>query len=207
MLFLRTPDFSSKNRCGASAEFEQTSTNAPYPALKLCRCRLAGTAKRWFPPGPAMHLRFTEEELSTLVEMVSLAAEVASWNERPGSEEGLSCYEALEDKVLEKAKLAGLGEKIKFDEEKQRHHLDPDHQEGTFFQQCYDEFRNEVFWEELVIRLSDRDLARVIGMNAWQEMTEEDRRHHTRDIEKRYWEEFSKNGIERLAVIFPPSEG
>ncbi|WP_193212309.1 hypothetical protein [Luteolibacter marinus] len=154
-----------------------------------------------------MHLRFTEEELATLVEMVSLAAEVASWNERPGSEEGVSAYEALEDKVLEKAKHAGLGDQIEFDEEKQRHHLNPEHQEGSFFQQCYDEFRNEVFWEELVIRLADRDLARVIGMSAWQAMSEEDRRAHTRDIEKRYWDEFSKNGIERLAVIFPHQEG
>jgi len=154
-----------------------------------------------------MHLRFTEEELGTLVEMVSLAAEVASWNERPGAEEGISAYEALEDKVLEKAKHAGLGENIEFDEEKQRHHLSTQYQDGSFFQQCYDEFRNESFWEELVIRLADRDLARVIGMPAWQNMTEEDRRAQTRDIEKRYWDEFAKHGIDRVAVIFPHSEG
>lgn len=154
-----------------------------------------------------MHLRFTEEELGTLVEMVSLAAEVASWNERPGAEEGISAYEALEDKVLEKAKHAGLGEHVDFDEEKQRHHLSTEYQEGSFFQQCYDEFRNESFWEEIVIRLADRDLARVIGMPAWQKMTEEDRRTQTRDIEKRYWDEFAKHGIDRVAVIFPHSEG
>lgn len=154
-----------------------------------------------------MHLRFTEEELGTLVEMVSLAAEVSSWNERPGSEEGVAAYESLEDKVLEKAKHAGLGEFIDFDEEKQRHHLTTEYQEGSFYQQCYDEFRNEVFWEELVIRLADRDLARAIGLPAWQGLTEEERRAQTQDIEKRYWEEFSKNGIERVAVIFPHGEG
>lgn len=154
-----------------------------------------------------MHLRFTEEELGTLVEMVSLAAEVASWNERPGSEEGLGAYEALEEKVLAKAKHAGQGEHIGFDEEKQRHHLTPEYQDGSFYQQCYDEFRNEVFWEELVIRLADRDLARAIGMPGWQNLTEEQRRSRTQDLEKRYWEEFSKNGIERVAVIFPHQHG
>jgi hypothetical protein len=162
---------------------------------------------RCFPPGPDMHLRFTEDELDTLVEMVSLAAEVASWNERPGSEEGVAAYEALEEKVLEKAKHAGQGDHIAFDEEKQKHHLTPEYQDGSFYQQCYDEFRNEVFWEELVIRLADRDLARAIGMPAWTKLTEEERRAQTQDIEKRYWEEFSKNGIERVAVIFPPGEG
>ena len=154
-----------------------------------------------------MHLRFTEEELDTLVEMVSLAAEVASWNERPGSEEGVASYEALEEKVLEKAKHSGHGEHIGFDEEKQRHHLTPEYQDGSFYQQCYDEFRNEVFWEELVIRLADRDLARAVGMEAWTKMSEEDRRAQTQNLEKRYWEEFSKNGIDRVAVIFPPGEG
>jgi len=58
-----------------------------------------------------------------------------------------------------------------------------------------------------VIRLADRDLARVIGLPAWEKLAEEDRRAQTQDIEKRYWEEFAKNGIERLAVIFPHAEG
>jgi hypothetical protein len=58
-----------------------------------------------------------------------------------------------------------------------------------------------------VIRLADRDLARVIGFKAWEKLTEEERRAQTRDIEKRYWEEFSKNGIDRVAVIFPHGEG
>lgn len=156
---------------------------------------------------PAMHLRFTDQELATLVEMVCLAANVASWNQKPGADEGVGAYEALEDKVLEKAKHAGLGEVIEFDEEKQQHRVTAEYQDRSFFQECYDEFRNESFWEELVIRLSDRDLVRVIGMPAWQKLSEEERRAQTQDLEKRYWDEFTKNGIDRLAVIYPPGEG
>jgi hypothetical protein len=44
-------------------------------------------------------------------------------------------------------------------------------------------------------------------MKAWEKLGEEERRAQTQDLEKRYWEEFSKNGIDRLAVIFPPGEG
>ena len=44
-------------------------------------------------------------------------------------------------------------------------------------------------------------------MQAWQKMSEEQRRSQTQDLEKRYWEEFSKNGVDRVAVIFPPGEG
>jgi hypothetical protein len=154
-----------------------------------------------------MHLRFTDQELATLVEMVCLAANVSSWNQKPGADERVSAYEDLENKVLEKAKHAGLGEVIEFDEEKQQHRVTAEFQDAAFYQECYDEFRNESFWEELVIRLSDRDLVRTIGMPAWMKLSEEERRAQTQDLEKRYWEEFTKNGIDRLAVIFPPLEG
>ncbi|MEM1082656.1 MAG: hypothetical protein AAGI48_00915 [Verrucomicrobiota bacterium] len=154
-----------------------------------------------------MHIRFTDKELATLVEMASLAANVAMWNRKPGADEGVAEIEALEQKILAKVKHAGLGDIIEFDEQKQVHQLKPEHLEGSFFQECYDEFRNESFWEEMVIRLADRDLARAIGKPAWEKLSEEQRRARTRDIEKRYWEEFTRNGIERVAVIFPTGEG
>ena len=44
---------------------------------------LAGAAGWWFAWGERMHLRLNEQELATLVEMVSLAAWVGSWNRRP----------------------------------------------------------------------------------------------------------------------------
>lgn len=154
-----------------------------------------------------MHLRFTESELATLVEMVSLAANVASWNRKPSADAGLAAYEDLENKVLEKAKLAGQGETIEFDLEKQRHQVSLKAQESSFFQECYDEFRNESFWEELVIRLADRDLIREIGMEAWNNLSEEQKRARTQDVEKRYWAQFSTKGVEHLAVVFPSMEG
>lgn len=160
-----------------------------------------------FASGLLMHLRFTDKELATLVEMVSLAANVAMWNRKPGADEGVAAFEALEQKILGKVKHAGLGDLIEFDEEKQVHQLKLEHQDGSFFQECYDEFRNESFWEELVIRLADRDLARAIGKPAWEKLTEDQRRARTQDIEKRYWEEFTKNGMNRVVVIHPPGEG
>lgn len=159
----------------------------------------------WFLGG--VHLRFTEQELAILAEMVTLAASVASWNHKPGSDAGVSAYEAVESKVLEKAKLAGQGDAVEWDEEKRRYQLKIDPNEQTFFQECYDEFRNESFWEELVIRLADRGLIREIGLEAWNRLSEEERRKRTAETEKVLWKEFGQNGIEKLAVIFPRQEG
>lgn len=154
-----------------------------------------------------MHLRFTETELATLIEMVSLAANVAALNHKPGAEDGIAAFEAIESKVLERASHAGFSEIIEFDEAKQQHRVHTEYEAESFYQECYDEFREESFWEELVIRMADRDLIRKIGVTAWEAMNELDRRAKTQDIEKRYWDEFTKQGIDRLAVIHPPREG
>jgi hypothetical protein len=154
-----------------------------------------------------MHLRFSDQELATLVEMVSLAANVASWNQKESADNQIAAYEALESKILERAGHAGLGGWVEFDEEKQRFRVKPEIEETLFYHECYDEFRNESFWEELAVRLSDRDLARAIGMSAWEKLSEEDRRTRTAAWEKRYWEEFSKYGVDHIAVVTPPGEG
>ncbi|MEO0018739.1 MAG: hypothetical protein RLZZ522_2022 [Verrucomicrobiota bacterium] len=155
----------------------------------------------------AMHLRFSDQELATLVEMVSLAANVASWNQKESADTQIATYEALESKILERAGQAGLGGWIEFDEEKQMFRVRPEVEERLFFHECYEEFRNESFWEELAVRLADRDLARAIGMAAWERLSEEERRTRTAAWEKRYWEEFSKHGVDHMAVVTPPGEG
>lgn len=154
-----------------------------------------------------MHIRFTEQELATLVEMLSLAVNVSAWNQKETADAKLANYEAFESKILEKAAQNGLGDMIEFDEESKRFRLRKEVEEKLFHHECYEEFRNESFWDELTVRLADRDLVKSIGLKAWSELTEEQRRKKTVGMEKRYWAEFSKNGIDRVIVMTPPEEG
>jgi len=154
-----------------------------------------------------MHLRLSDQELATLVEMVSLAANVASWNQKETANDQVSAFETLESKILEKAGHSGLGDWIEFDEESQRFRVKAEREENLFYHECYEEFRNESFWDELAVRLADRDLARAIGFQEWEKLSEEDRRARTSAWEKRYWEEFSKRGVEHVVVVTPPDEG
>ena len=154
-----------------------------------------------------MHLRLSNQELATLVEMVSLAANVASWNQKESAGDRITEFEDLESKILEKAGHSGLGDWIEFDEENQRFRVKEEMEERLFYNECYDEFRNESFWDELAVRLADRDLARAIGLDAWEKLTEEERRARTAAWDKRDWEEFTKHGVERVVVVTPPGEG
>jgi hypothetical protein len=154
-----------------------------------------------------MHFRLTDQELATLVEMVSLAANVASWNHKENASDHIAAFEDLESKILEKAGHSGLADWIEFDEESRRFRIREEIEQRLFYSECYEEFRNESFWDELAIRLADRDLARAIGHHAWEKLSEEERRARTAAWEKRYWEEFTKHGVERVTVVSPPGEG
>ena len=57
------------------------------------------------------------------------------------------------------------------------------------------------------MRMAERDLVRAIGMEAWEKLTEEERRTRTTAWEKRYWEEFSKHGVDHVVVVTPPGDG
>ena len=71
----------------------------------------------------------------------------------------------------------------------------------SFVQEALDEMRNEIFWEELTLRLAERDVIRKIGLPAWNSLDEKTRKEHTGPIEKNYWEEFTKRGIDTLHLI------
>ena len=148
-----------------------------------------------------MHLRLTEQQLATLLEMVSLAAEVASLNRKPGAEPKFQAYEEFENALLEKAKLKGFSEIIEFDEQAQRHRISIDYLTNSFVQECLDEMRNEIFWEELTLRLAERDMIRQIGLPAWSALNDDQKRQRLEPIEKRYWEEFTAKGIDNLHVV------
>lgn len=154
-----------------------------------------------------MHLRLTDEELATLVEMVSLAAHVSTWNQKESSRERVAEFEDLESKILERASHVGMGEWIELDEETRRYRVKKEIEEGLFYNECLDEFRDAMFWDELALRMSDRDLGKAIGFERVEAMSEEQRRKRTKAWEKRYWDEFTKHGIERMIVMTPPEEG
>ena len=158
-------------------------------------------------PSTPVHIRFTQQELNTLVEMLSLASSVASWNQKPSADRKIAEYEAFESKMLEKAAHNGLGDLIEFDQESGRFRVKEEAGEALFYSECYEEFRNESFWEDLTVRLADRDLEKSVGSEAWEALTEEQRRAKAAAWEKRYWQEFSKNGVNRLIVMTPPAEG
>lgn len=154
-----------------------------------------------------MHLRFTDDELITLAEMLTLACWATFWNHKPGSDEGVARFDDMLEKVLSRMQHNGQGGEVEPDPERQRLRLRKDKEEGSFYAQCYDEMRAETFWEELVIRMAERQLNKRYNELELSQLSEEKRKDITEPITKRYWEEFSAKGIENLHVISKREEG
>ena len=151
-----------------------------------------------------MHLRLTEDEMATLVEMVSLATEIANCNRNESAKTNFSRFEDLEHKVLESASHAGFGAWIEKEPGREKYRVTEEFQSRSFFQECIDEFRDASFWEELMFRLSERDLIRDMGESEWKKLTPDEQMKLAEPLGKTYWDKFSKDGISSVHLINRP---
>ena len=154
-----------------------------------------------------MHLRFTDEELSTLSEMLTLACWATFWNHKPGADLGVARYDDMLDKILTRLQHNGQGAEVEMDPGRQRLRLRKEKEEGSFYAQSFDEMRNEIFWEELVARMAEREVIRKHGSGYLESLNDDERKRVLEPLGKRFWEEFSSKGIANLHVVARMMEG
>lgn len=78
--------------------------------------------------------------------------------------------------------------------------------ENAFYSDVIDEYRDSVFWEELVARLSARSLVEYYGQEAVDAMPPETRASHVAAMEKTLWNEVTRYGVDRLMFMLAPEE-
>jgi hypothetical protein len=64
-----------------------------------------------------------------------------------------------------------------------------------------DDFLDEVFWNELVHRLAERDLRAELGATKLAEEFTDAEHERLGAIEDRYWREFEEHGIDHLMLL------
>ena len=139
--------------------------------------------------------------------MLTLACWATFWNHKPGSDEGVGRFDDMLEKILTRLQHNGQGNEVELDPDRQRLRLRKAKEEGSFYAQSYDEMRGETFWEELVARMAERELSKKYTEVELNKLSEEERKKIAEPVTKKFWEEFSKNGIANLHVVSKREEG
>lgn len=78
--------------------------------------------------------------------------------------------------------------------------------DNAFYSDVTDEYRDAVFWEELVARMAAQSLAENLGAEETEAMPPEERARRTSAMEKALWNEVTRHGIDRLMFLLPETE-
>ncbi|HIX19187.1 MAG TPA: hypothetical protein H9862_01125 [Candidatus Akkermansia intestinigallinarum] len=78
--------------------------------------------------------------------------------------------------------------------------------EEAYFSDLLDEYRDSVFWEELVLRVAQQSLEETMGREAVEVMSEDERRRRSSSMEKALWNEVTRHGIDRMLFMLPDND-
>ncbi len=145
-----------------------------------------------------MNIELTKEQYEYLMKLVYMGNWMASANyfEEKSGHKGE--YDALESHIYSYAKQAGLEKYVDYDEDSKEYMPGLALREDEELSQYIGEYDNEIFWDELVTRLAQRDLVKQIGKEAFKKLENQERWEKLEPLIDKYEKEFMKKGIERL---------
>ena len=144
---------------------------------------------------PAVTMKLTPMQYKHLVEMMYLGHWVLYSDQIEDDPEVEETMEA----VYSCAKEAGLGKWIEKDRSLSRH-FPTRTMEETLLGKLED-FEDDVFWDELTDRISQRDLLRKFGEKRILKMDRDEYFVEFEAFERSYSDEFQRHGIDRLEII------
>ena len=138
-----------------------------------------------------MKINLTKKQYRALLDLVYMG----SWMVNAYKEEDYNKeHEKLENHIFSFAKDFGFEN---FADEKNFPTMDFDNS----IQSKIDEYNDEVFWDELINGLCNRDLLNKYGSEKLSKMDWEERFDKKLEFEKKWEKEFEKNGIDRMGVV------
>jgi hypothetical protein len=146
-----------------------------------------------------MELKLTKAQYETLMRLVYLGNTVIN-----GFREKDPVIETdhLENYIYAKAADFGLGKLTLYDEELDAFY--PTTETEDVWLADHDDYVNDLFWDELMHRLAERDLETRYGRDAVEAMSLEERGKLEQELMDKFYGEFHQNGLNNL-ILYRPS--
>lgn len=156
-----------------------------------------------------MNIEISTKEYRDLLDIVHIADVVMSGH-RMEEDKRTERHRALIQKVYALARTEGLDQLVSYKEIANKYIPTRDFEQHSPAHVVIDEFGEHLFWDELISRLTERDMTQIVGgIDRLSVMVDSDRQHAEEHIRQRYIQEFAANGVANLAVLerFSPVEG
>lgn len=148
-----------------------------------------------------MRIEFTREEYKNLLDMLYMADWVLTAH-KVEEDPKVEAYQALEQKVFAHAKAMGFEDLIEYDADDEGYYPTRKYEETSSAREFIEGFESDTFWEELISRMADRDLARQVGgVENLPKLSFEERVDILLPLETKYSAEFEKNGLDGISII------
>jgi hypothetical protein len=146
-----------------------------------------------------MKINITKKEYRLLLDVFAIAEWVINAY-KVESDPETEPYNKLEQKIMSYADDAGCGNLVKYDKKQEAYFPTREYEEMGTYGRFIEQFEEDVFWEELGLRLALRDLINDKGLEAVKEMDPVARMTAEDALAETYQKEFYENGIENLFV-------
>ena len=145
-----------------------------------------------------MKLDISKEEFEKLLEL----AYMGDWmlNGRHDPEERDKDFEPMLQKLYAMAEEQGMGYLIMTDEETGLLKPSPAFDARIDGVEHIAHYDDHVFWDELALRLAERDLQKEVGAEVYKAMRPHEREEKVDELAAGYDDEFEKRGLERLRI-------
>lgn len=143
-----------------------------------------------------MKIDFTKEQFSALLRIIYLGNWMANANR---IEDRIKKYEEIENYIFSYAQQFGFDKYVDNEEaDKGKFYPTRKFEEKTDVHKLHEEYDEEIFWDELIDRLGERDFYRHYSKEEIQNMTQDERFEKLYEFINKWADEISENGIEKL---------
>ena len=148
-----------------------------------------------------MNIDISEEEYRQLLDVLKMAEWVMHAHETE-KDPGTEPYDKVIQKFYALARDMGQGHMVEYDPKLKDYFLTMEFEDTSPSRDFIDEFTDETFWDELIHRLTERDVARTAGgYDHLDTMSMTERFAHEGPVLARYIQEFDDHGLERLEIV------
>lgn len=146
-----------------------------------------------------MNVSLTQREYRLLLDLL-LAADWVIHGHRSEEPPEAETYRMVIQKFLSLAPEFGMGDLVEIDGQRNQYRPTRKLEEATGAWKLLDEYDDLVFWEELIVRLAERDVLSMPGKGDVSGMSQDEYDRLVAPLEEKYAGEFHANGLERLTL-------